>query len=106
MRVQRGLFRVWIVASVLWAIGVCWWLAEDGYETQQLMTSITCDIGAPDYGECFLRQRGPPGYDSWFTYNITTGGWWMFVVFPPFLALILGWIVLKVTLWIGRGFRQ
>ena len=70
MRVRRGLFRLWIVASVLWAVGAVLFIGHD----------------ASDFEPLLLK--------------------WPTLVFPPILALIVGWVVLKVSEWVGRGFRE
>ncbi len=108
MRVQRGLFRFWIVASVLWAIGFIGWSINDAYEFHQQLAQKYCDplaLPTEDYVECWDRYAGPPGGSTWWWTRMKNTHW-IILVFPPFLALIAGSIILKVGTWVVRGFRS
>ena len=105
MRVKRGLFRLWVVVSIVWAIGSALWLAWQGAETQQMFVDLNCDPFKDDFAECWRRWRGPSEGESWFMAGLRSGNWILIAV-PPVLLLIFGAIAVKVLGWIVRGFTR
>ena len=104
MRVRRGLFRLWIVASILWIVGIIWWMNHQSAEFADGMIRLGCEFPSPEFGVC-VREKRELGYrDFWF--KMKSLELWAFVALVPILALIAGWIALKVSTWVTRGFRE
>jgi hypothetical protein len=92
MNWPRGLFRIWVVASVLWAIGYALYFWDscgivDG--------DYWCSIGELDDWTMSLRHFG------WRQYLYNLG--WAFGV--PILVLLIGSAAYAVLQWIVIGFR-
>jgi hypothetical protein len=52
---RRGLLRLWIVASVAWAIGMTIGLTHQGAEFAQLLVDLQCDalrMTSAEWQEC------------------------------------------------------
>lgn len=104
---RRGLLRLWVVASALWAIGMASWLVYQGAETAQLLVDLRCDplkMTSPEWQECWLNARGPTSGDSWFLAGLRSGQW-LLIAAPPVVLLILGAVIAKICAWVRRGFR-
>jgi len=104
MHVRRGLFRFWIIASVLWVIGFTAWGLHDTLEDAETTLQYFCDVTSPGFIECANEHRRIWIHDFW---NMFWGGHvWVIAAAVPFLALIPAWIVFKVGTWVVRGFRE
>ncbi len=79
MNTKRGLFRVWVVVSLLWGIVVGWRQAR-----------------------CLIGTGGPNCVG--FPYDLTSESIVaaMFAIVPPVAVLLLGYAVL----WAVKGFRS
>ncbi len=104
MRVRRGLFRLWIVASILWVVGIIWWMNHQSAEFADGMIRLGCEVSSPEYADCVREKRELGTREFWA--KMKSLEIWAFVALFPILALIAGWIVLKVSTWVGRGFRE
>jgi H+/Cl- antiporter ClcA len=99
------LLRLWIVASVAWAIGVAIWLMHQGAETAQLFVDIRCNelMNTSEWMQCFREAQGPTEGGTWFLAGLRSGQW-LLIVAPPILLLIVGAVVVKTSSWVTRGF--
>jgi hypothetical protein len=82
MNYRRGLFRLWIAASLLWAIGTAW--------AMRVYLALDCSYfshhGSEDLRfECLVHPA------------ITEARAIVWIVLPPFAVLALG-------IWVSRGF--
>ena len=90
VRVGRGLFRLWLVLSVLWVagIGAAGLIFDEPVSAYVRLESMfdTC-IKAKKADECaeWLRRGAP----------------WLALI-PPIVVLVIGWALT----WAFRGFRQ
>jgi hypothetical protein len=90
---RRGLFRLWIAASIVWLVG-------GGVLSQEI---VRRDVSTLMTAEADLPPL-PPGFEldrvklarSNQTFIASA------ILLPPIFALALGWI----GLWIARGFRS
>ena len=106
MNWRRGLLRLWIVASVAWAIGMTIWLTHQGAEFAQLLVDLRCDalrMTSEEWQECYKNAQGPAEGDTWFLAGLRDGQW-LLIMGPPVLLLILGAVVVKTFAWVARGF--
>ena len=106
MNWRRGLLRLWIVASVAWAIGMTIWLTHQGAEFAQLLVDLRCNalrMSSSEWQECWRKARGPTEGDTWFLAGLRSGQW-LLIVGPPVLLLILGAVVVNTCAWVARGF--
>ena len=94
MNWPRALFRVWVVASVLWAFGFagyfwhsCWLLSET--------RDYWCFTGEDNW-------MGPLRHFGWREYLYNLG--WVFGV--PLLVLLIGSATYAVIEWIVIAFRS
>jgi hypothetical protein len=75
LRVARGLFRLWLVLSVLWIIGVAvvtWWtFPSDG----SLDWSMILSPETPPLGGAGARGRSICDSLSSYTSSVCAGGW-------------------------------
>ena len=87
MNWKRGLFRVWLVAALLWAflcVAVNW---------SVIAADISCLLGtAPADLFCRFRPHG----------GLEDPRFWMVLAMPPIAALLGGYTLL----WMARGFRR
>jgi hypothetical protein len=86
---KQGSFRLWVVVSFLWVIGILIYMLHLGAQTRELL--------GPAPGE----EQG----DTWFWINLRWN--WMILPGGPLLLLIGGAIIAlfaKVVLWVVRGF--
>ena len=94
MNWPRGLFRVWVVASVLWAIGYA------GYFW------YSCSLQSDRDHWCFTGEFDagiePLRYFGWRQYLYHLG--WAFGV--PLLVLLIGSATYAALQWIVIGFRS
>ena len=105
---KRGLFRLWLVASIIWIFGSLFWLLNASSQEAKLLVSLRCnplEMTNTEWHECYERQKGPAEGGTWFSAGFRSGNWLLLVV-PPILALAVGAILIKVTMWIRRGFVQ
>jgi hypothetical protein len=99
LRVARGLFRLWLVLSVLWIGGV-------GYVTWQTLPTVLptiCDVPAserPDWGvDCSWLSRAKDKLGDEEGIHIQHGI--LFALVPPAFVLALG----SALVWAVKGFR-
>jgi len=92
MNWPRGLFRVWVVASVLWAIGYAWYFWHECW-LQSDTGDYWCFTGDFDAWTEPLRHFG------WRQYLYNSG--WAFGV--PLLVLLIGSATYAVLQWIVNG---
>lgn len=108
MNWRRGLLRLWVVASVAWAIGMTIWLTHQGAEFAQLLVDLRCDVSrmtSEEWQECYKNAQGPAEGDTWFWDGLRSGQW-LLIVGPPVVLLILGAVVVKTCAWVARGFSE
>ena len=93
MNIRRGLFRIWIVASVLWMLGSTYWLLRDASEFHKTLVRLNCEqyLGKDSgrWRECWNEQRGPNQETTWFVDEFKSGNW-VSVFVPPFVLVVLG----------------
>lgn len=107
MNVRRGLFWVWIVASVLWMLGMTYWLVHEAKNTHKTLVELNCKdyLGKGDdrWAKCWNENRGPEPGETWFTEGFKTGNW-IFIFIPPFVFGGIGFVVFRVGHWVKRRF--
>ena len=103
MRVRRGFFRPWIVASILWIVGIIGWMDHQSKEFTEGMIRLECEFPSPEFGDCVWEKRELGYRDFWF--KMKSPEIWAFVALVPILVLIAGWIALKVSTWVRRRHR-
>ncbi len=107
MNVRRGLFRVWVGASVLWMLGSTYWLLRDASEFHKTLVRLNCEqyLGKDSgrWRECWNEQRGPNQETTWFEDEFKSGNW-VSVFIPPFVIGGVGFAVFLVGRWFKRGF--
>ena len=99
---------MWIVATPLWMLGSCWWVIDESRDFAEQLTMSNCNalaMSSEQFGECYKRQIGPEPDTTWFMSNMASYGWFLLLV-PPVVVFVLGWITLKLGLWIARGFQE
>jgi H+/Cl- antiporter ClcA len=103
---RRGLLRLWVVASIAWAIGTTIWLLYRGAETAQLLAG-RCDTltDTANWADCFRNAQAPAEGDTWFWSGLRSGNW-MLIVVPPTLLLFFGAVVVRTCTWVARGFSS
>jgi hypothetical protein len=108
MNWRRGLFRLWLAASVLWVFFQGWGLYEDEFVPRQSAASVAkClqdrkenpTLGNPF--DCFDNARGNPFADL-IPLGPAMVRKTILIVAPPIALFLLGYSLL----WIGRGFRR
>ncbi len=108
LRIGRGLFRLWVIATPLWMLGSCWWVVGEGADFHQQLVDWDCDVFAmskTEWAECYERTSGPEPGTTWFMSNMASYGWVLMTI-PPVFTFIIGWISLKLGTWIARGFSR
>ena len=107
MNVRRGIFRVWIVASVLWMLGSTYWLLKASSDTHQTLVDMSCKqyLGKDDgrWSKCWDENRGPEPGSTWFTEGFKTGNW-ILIFIPPLVFGGAGFVVFRIGRWVKRGF--
>lgn len=94
MNWSRGLFRAWLVVSVLWAALCIGW---NWSTLASSLSEVSCLIGdASARPACVYHNMG---YVSW---GLEDRQFWLTLATPPLVILLLGYAVL----WVGRGFRR
>jgi hypothetical protein len=86
LRVARGLFRLWLVLSVLWIIGVAvvtWWTFPSD--------------GSPDWSMILSPETPPWAVPEREAVLFAT----VLALIPPVFVLAVGWALV----WAVRGFR-
>lgn len=61
---RRGLFRLWIVASVLWFIGIFFYITYESSQTAERFARINCKrelLTGREFDECHRHMRTPAG---------------------------------------------
>ncbi|NGO51912.1 hypothetical protein [Allomesorhizobium camelthorni] len=90
IRWKRGLLRLWVIASVIWVVGLLVYFLADGMETQGVLGDT-------------------PGVEegwTWFWWSLYYN-WFLFPL-GPILLYIFGLFavaIVKTALWVWRGFR-
>jgi hypothetical protein len=111
--VTRGLLRLWIVVSVMWAVGagsVVWWEEIGARHLSELGTK-QCD--PPDWvfnsrtQECLpewaLQMKEPSDPDAYLRVQRNVLGYAaLAALLPPIAVLIIG----ASLVWVVRGFRS
>ena len=90
---RRVLFRVWVVGSMLWAI-IFIVLLDPSINDFEEFASLHCDTPDLDPGLRFA--------DGCYYRYISQESGWLEVIFPPILAIIVGWIVLRMSARVAR----
>ena len=76
MNWQRGLFRFWLVVSIVWGLAIGWW----SYVSFQTVVGIARSFGV-------------------------TGSDWMMLLAALALPIVIGFGLCVIAVWILRGFR-
>lgn len=92
MNTQRGLLRIWMIASVIWIIYLAW----DFWQSCRLIPgtgrgALWCDTGQDDW-LTELKNIGLMDYGRGAVMALT----------PPIISLILGFAIA----WTIKGFRK
>lgn len=109
---KRGLFRLWLVSSVIWVLAVFTLSLFQAMELAELTARGKCDAllengQSSEWHECFRKAQLPEGGGTWLGYYMRHN-WLFFSAGPPLIALLIAitaglW---KVIGWIARGFKQ
>lgn len=105
---RHGLFRLWVLTSVVWIAGVLVYMLIDARDFTQSRVELYCDpltLSSNEWRECYRAQQGPFEGDTWFWANLR----WNWLILPAgsvlFLLLILAGVgTAKVAIWVKRGF--
>jgi hypothetical protein len=117
MNWRRGLFRAWLVLSVLWLSGVG--LAAYSADPWEYHDLTWRPSDTPLYDDILKTAKtnmcGQHGADGslltdgcWYTPTLKTEIWrrakaaWLLAFAPPAVLFVLG----AAGLWVGRGFRR
>lgn len=114
---NRGFFRVWIIAAVCWAVYWPFVMAQHDFgQREELRQSIyeekcsgdnfdlypSWEACWDDVSETANRLRPAKGLFEFLADPIV-----QFIYFgTPILALIAGWLILAIVGWVIRGFQQ
>lgn len=109
MNWKRGLFRVWLVLSIVWVVGATAWCINFASTPRDVWRDPTpqeieiCVAMAEAQGlrgtrcdDRFSERKLPP-------LNAPNLTGYAFAIFIPPLGV---WVVALITAWIGRGFRR
>lgn len=97
------MFRVWVVATVLWAIGCLAWVIYICGEDFERLLRFYCDpsFGDYQYAECYALQSEKRDKQFW---SLLKSPMPVVVSVPPILVLAVGVVSAKIVRWVGRGF--
>jgi hypothetical protein len=102
MNWSRGVFRLWLVVSVLWSLaigGLCWIELKEGpFSTGLVTDTVVSTTGEPVTaleGNSFRNLVPVDQVISWRRLSLVWFG-------PPLLTFLFGYTLL----WVGRGFRR
>ena len=119
MRWGRGFFRLWIVVALLWAS----YAAYQAHATTEKMADEAAINYVENSGGAMSCRgvvesgwldcaRTAPGYREKFNgyyWELLGKGWFLYcalAVIPPLTLLVLGFVVGRVSGWMGRGFQS
>jgi hypothetical protein len=100
---NRGMFRLWIVGSILWMLLCLLYAVQDSIDHLDLLRS-SCDPSTTEFRECY-RQASEKQI-TYFWSVLSGYGMWLLVALPPLIAFGVGKITIKIAAWIARGFAS
>ena len=90
VRVARGLFRLWLVLSVLWVAGI-------GATSLIFDETVSAYVRLESMFDTCIKVKKADECAEWLRW----GAPWLALV-PPIVVLVIGWALI----WAFRGFRQ
>lgn len=103
MNWKKGMFRVWIVASSVWAIVWLIWAMSLSANHFDLWLASCDPLGSSEeFAKC--SDRASDERDKYFVTLISPSQTWLILFVPPLLALAVGPLLMKIGAWIGAGF--
>ena len=98
---RRGLFRIWIAASVVWLVGA------GAVMQKEIRQDVSAVIASAQYS--YKKGSDPSVFeviDRDYAARERLKSVASIVLLPPILVLVLGWTGIWTWLWIVRGFRS
>ena len=105
MNWRRGLWRLWVVLSIVWVLASTLWVNKIANDEHSFFIAIKCYTEDPHWAECAEKYSRAASGNTWFVERLNEG-YWIVIAVPPVLGLALGAPAFGVLGWVVRGFRR
>jgi hypothetical protein len=105
MNWKKGMFRVWIVASFVWALVWLGWAYAISQNHLDLLLASCDPLGSSEkFHKCYSQALD--NHTESFLSLIAPGQTWLILFAPPVVALVIGPLLMKIVAWAGIGFSS
>lgn len=107
---KRGLFRLWLVGSILWTLGALVFMLIEANRQAEFLVMLRCDtttMTIDEWGACYQASQGPSEGGTWFFASLRE--YWFILPGGSILIIMMigvGAGIAKIIGWVARGFGK